>query len=67
MIGMFIPSMLVVSLAVTPGAAEPSVANMPVYAAVELGSPCWRPNLPITSDPGMMWVGGRSAVPLIQC
>jgi hypothetical protein len=37
MIGMFIPSMLVVSLAVTPGAAEPSVANMPVYAAVELG------------------------------
>lgn len=37
MIGMFIPSMLVVALAVTPGAAEPSIANMPVYAAVELG------------------------------
>lgn len=37
MIGMFIPSMLVVALAITPGAAEPSVANMPVYAAVELG------------------------------
>jgi hypothetical protein len=37
MIGMFIPSMLVVALAVTPGAAEPSVANMPVYAAMELG------------------------------
>jgi hypothetical protein len=37
MIGMFIPSMLIVSLAVLPGAAEPSVANMPVYAAVELG------------------------------
>jgi hypothetical protein len=37
MIGMFIPSMLVVALAVTPGAAEPTVANMPVYAAVELG------------------------------
>jgi len=37
MIGMFIPSMLVVSLAVSPGAAEPTVANMPVYAAVELG------------------------------
>ncbi|MBI4966144.1 MAG: Nramp family divalent metal transporter [Desulfomonile tiedjei] len=37
MIGMFIPSMLVVSLAVTPGAEVPSVANMPVYAAVELG------------------------------
>ena len=37
MIGMFIPSMLVVALAVTPGAAEPTVANMPVYAAMELG------------------------------
>lgn len=37
MIGMFIPSMLVVALAITPGAAEPTVANMPVYAAVELG------------------------------
>ena len=37
MIGMFIPSMLVVALAVTPGAAEPTVANMPVYAAIELG------------------------------
>ncbi|MEW6113882.1 MAG: Nramp family divalent metal transporter [Thermodesulfobacteriota bacterium] len=36
MIGMFIPSMLVVALAVTPGAAEPTVANMPVYAAMEL-------------------------------
>lgn len=37
MIGMFIPSVLVVALAVTPGAAEPTVANMPVYAAAELG------------------------------
>jgi hypothetical protein len=36
MIGMFIPSVLVVSLAVLPGAEVPSVANMPVYAAMEL-------------------------------
>jgi hypothetical protein len=37
MIGMFVPSVLIVALAVTPGAAVPSAANMPVYAAVELG------------------------------
>jgi hypothetical protein len=37
MIGMFIPSVLVVSLAVLPGAAAPTAANMPVYAAMELG------------------------------
>jgi hypothetical protein len=37
MIGMFVPSVLIVSLAVTPGAATPTPANMPVYAAVELG------------------------------
>lgn len=37
MIGMFVPSVLAVSLAVTPGAAEPTAANMPVYVATELG------------------------------
>lgn len=37
MIGMFIPSVLVVSLAIVPGAEAPSVANMPVYAAIEMG------------------------------
>jgi hypothetical protein len=37
MIGMFVPSVLIVARAVTPGAAVPSAANMPVYAAVELG------------------------------
>lgn len=36
MIGMFIPSILAVSLAVTPGAAEPTTANMPVFVAAEL-------------------------------
>jgi hypothetical protein len=37
MIGMFLPSVLVVALAKMPGAAEPNVSNMPVYAATELG------------------------------
>ncbi len=37
MIGMFIPSILAVALAVTPGAEQPSAANMPVYVATELG------------------------------
>ena len=37
MIGMFIPSVLVRSLASLPGAATPTTANMPVYAATELG------------------------------
>jgi hypothetical protein len=37
MIGMFIPSVLAVALAMTPGAAEPTIANMPVYVAAELG------------------------------
>ncbi|MBI5652063.1 MAG: Nramp family divalent metal transporter, partial [Chloroflexi bacterium] len=37
MIGMFIPSVMVVALAITPGAAEPTSANMPVYASMELG------------------------------
>lgn len=37
MIGMFIPSVLAVALAVTPGAAEPTSANMPVFVAAELG------------------------------
>ena len=36
-IGMFIPSALAVAMAVTPGAAEPTVANMPVFVAAELG------------------------------
>jgi hypothetical protein len=37
MLGMFLPSILVVALAQMPGAGIPSVANMPVYAATELG------------------------------
>lgn len=37
MLGMFIPSLLVAHLASIPGAAEPSTANMPVFAAGELG------------------------------
>lgn len=37
MIGMFVPSVLAVALAVTPGAAEPTAANMPVFVAAELG------------------------------
>jgi len=37
MVGMFIPSILVVSLAGTAGAGEPTTANMPVYTAMELG------------------------------
>lgn len=37
MIGMFLPSILVVALAQMPGAGVPTVANMPVYAATELG------------------------------
>jgi len=37
MIGMFVPSVLAVALATTPGAAEPTAANMPVYVASELG------------------------------
>jgi len=37
MIGMFIPSVLVVALTRSPGAALPTTANMPVYAATELG------------------------------
>ena len=37
MLGMFLPSILVVALAKMPGAGEPTVANMPVYAAMELG------------------------------
>ncbi len=36
MIGMFIPSVLAVALAVTPGAAVPTTANMPVFVAAEL-------------------------------
>ena len=36
MFGMFLASALVVSLAMIPGAAEPTSANMPVYAATEL-------------------------------
>jgi len=37
MLGMFIPSLMVAHLATSPGAAEASSANMPVYAATELG------------------------------
>jgi hypothetical protein len=37
MLGMFLPSILVVALAQMPGAGVPNVANMPVYAAQELG------------------------------
>ena len=36
MIGMFVPSVLVRWLATQPGAATPTSANMPVYAATEL-------------------------------
>lgn len=36
MLGMFIPSVLVRSLVVLPGASVPSTANMPVYAATEM-------------------------------
>jgi len=37
MIGMFVPSVLVRALASAPGAAMPTTANIPVYAAAELG------------------------------
>lgn len=37
MIGMFVPSVLAVALAMSPGAAEPTAANMPVFVAAELG------------------------------
>jgi hypothetical protein len=37
MVGMFVPSVLAVSLAMSPGAAEPTTANMPVFVAQELG------------------------------
>ena len=37
MIGMFVPSVLAVALAMKPGAAEPTTANMPVFVAAELG------------------------------
>lgn len=37
MIGMFVPSVLVRALATLPGAGTPTPANMPVYAATELG------------------------------
>ncbi len=37
MIGMFVPSVLVRALASAPGAAVPTSANIPVYAAMELG------------------------------
>ena len=37
MVGMFVPSVLAVALAMKPGAAEPTTANMPVYVAAELG------------------------------
>ncbi len=37
MIGMFVPSTLVVALARMPGADMPTAANMPVYTAAELG------------------------------
>jgi hypothetical protein len=36
MIGMFVPGVLVLALAVTPGAGEATTANMPVYTAMEL-------------------------------
>jgi hypothetical protein len=36
MIGMFIPSVLCVALTKLPGAAVPTVANIPVYVAVEM-------------------------------
>jgi hypothetical protein len=37
MLGMFIPSIMVAWLAQMPGAAVPDKANMPIYAATELG------------------------------
>jgi hypothetical protein len=37
LIGMFVPSVLVRALASAPGAAVPTTANIPVYAATELG------------------------------
>jgi len=37
MIGMFVPGVLVLALAVTPGAGEATTANMPVYTASGLG------------------------------
>ena len=37
MVGMFVPSVLAVALAMKPGAAEPTTANMPVFVAAELG------------------------------
>ncbi len=37
MVGMFIPSTLVVALTLMPGAGAPTTANMPVYAALEMG------------------------------
>ncbi len=37
MIGMFVPSTLAVFLVQKPGAAVPSIANIPVYVAVEMG------------------------------
>ena len=36
MIGMFVPGVLIMSLAVTPGAGVATTANMPVYTAIEL-------------------------------
>lgn len=37
LIGMLVPSILVGYLASVPGAGEPGVSNMPIYAATELG------------------------------
>ena len=37
MLGMLIPGLLVSALAAAPGAAQPTTANMPIYAASELG------------------------------
>lgn len=37
MLGMFIPSIMVAWLAGQPGASTPETANMPIYAATELG------------------------------
>jgi hypothetical protein len=37
MIGMFVPSVLAVALTQMPGAGVPTVANIPVYVAVEMG------------------------------
>jgi hypothetical protein len=36
MLGMFIPSVLIRSLSIKPGAGIPTTANMPVYAATEM-------------------------------